>query len=206
MGRRAAPQPLPLSDPSDVQGHDDPPVSETASIQPQVVSPAESRSPRSPRSSPFHSRFSPIRSQAGKQVQQQQQQQQQQKQQQKQQQRRHLQQPTEDAGQRLTNKPSREDPSTAYPPISSAFEPAPASHPPRAPSSHKPNEGKKPTKTGFFHFNKASRPMNQYQPHNMYQNVEPRSQTVSRGSDATSTSRYGGTLERNLIIRPTIST
>ncbi|KAF4990404.1 hypothetical protein FDECE_14396 [Fusarium decemcellulare] len=72
MGRKAAPQPLAL--PSQSSSHqsqsdaalrnkDDPPAAETTS---PGVSPAESRSPRSPRSSPFHSRFSPLRNQGGK--------------------------------------------------------------------------------------------------------------------------------------------
>ncbi|CAJ0553748.1 Ff.00g122600.m01.CDS01 [Fusarium sp. VM40] len=78
MGRKAAPQPLALPSQSSPQAQaqsqfgsdaalrsrDDPPNAETVS---PAVSPVESKSPRSPRSSPFHSRFSPLRNQSGKQ-------------------------------------------------------------------------------------------------------------------------------------------
>jgi hypothetical protein len=77
MGRKAAPQPLALPSQSSPQAQtqsqfgsdaalrsrDDPPNAETVS---PAVSPVESKSPRSPRSSPFHSRFSPLRNQSGK--------------------------------------------------------------------------------------------------------------------------------------------
>ncbi|KAF5000671.1 hypothetical protein FGRMN_1604 [Fusarium graminum] len=81
MGRKAAPQPLALPSSSSPQSspqtqtqsqfgsdaalrsRDDPPTSETVS---PAVSSVESKSPRSPRSSPFHSRFSPLRNQGGK--------------------------------------------------------------------------------------------------------------------------------------------
>ncbi|KAF5707872.1 GTPase-activating beta-chimerin [Fusarium globosum] len=79
MGRKAAPQPLALSSQTSPQAQaqaqsqsesgaalrsrDDSPTAETVS---PGVSPVESKSPRSPRSSPFHSRFSPLRNQGGK--------------------------------------------------------------------------------------------------------------------------------------------
>ncbi|PCD40519.1 hypothetical protein FGRA07_01790 [Fusarium graminearum] len=80
MGRKAAPQPLALSSQSSPQtqaqaqaqsdsdaalrNKDSPLTAETVS---PGASPVESKSPRSPRSSPFHSRFSPLRNQTAKQ-------------------------------------------------------------------------------------------------------------------------------------------
>lgn len=211
MGRKAAPQPLTLSDPSAALGHDDLSNAETNS---QGVSPAESRSPKSSRSSPFHSRFSPLKSQDRKQQKQtptqvhtQPQTQTdtqilaQQQRQQKSQQSMQLQLRQEPNHHAQPNyQTSTHDVPSTYPPISSAFDQPPT---PPAKNGTTPGKGqheaKKASRNGFFHFNKASKASNHYQPHvnqskhnNHHDHSEVRSQMMSRGSDSASRSRYGG--------------
>ncbi|KAM5351691.1 hypothetical protein ACJ41O_004414 [Fusarium nematophilum] len=221
MGRKAAPQPLALPSQSSSQSQsdaalrskDDPPTAETAS---PGVSPAESRSPRSPRSSPFHSRFSPLRNQGGK--------------------NRKASQttaalaavtatesssttPTTQASSSATSAaeretprddstqpppPSRygrEDPPSTYPSISSTLDeqqlPGPSANTAtttQSEATQPPSDPKKGPKNGFFHFNKASKSSNQHQSHahNYRNQTEARTQIMSRGSDGSSRPRHAG--------------
>lgn len=235
MGRKAAPQPLALSSQTSPQAQaqaqnqsesgaalrsrDDSPTAETVS---PGVSPVESKSPRSPRSSPFHSRFSPLRNQGGK----------------------HrkvshttaaladataegkpssstpppqpsapvpipVQRPStatastewsrEESVPRQPLRHTREDPST-YPSISSTLE----EHLPDPPATTAatteseavqpiPSDSKKGAKNGFFHFNKQSKSSNQSQPHAHHRkHTETRAQVMSRGSDGSNRPRHGG--------------
>lgn len=178
MGRKPAPQPLTLSDPSRLgqdadQGHD-PSTAGTAS---PVVSPVESRSPRSLRASPLTSRFHPKRSKqniraAGK------------------------------PSQQHQDQPAPDDTALPYPSITSAFaqQQQPSGPPPAgAPTQHGRSEAKKSTKTGFFHFNKTSKASNLYKPQN-HHHTGSRGQLRSRGSDETSTSKHGGTYLSNTFL------
>ncbi|EWG48198.1 hypothetical protein FVEG_08060 [Fusarium verticillioides 7600] len=227
MGRKAAPQPLELSSQSSPQAQtqahaqfesgavlrsrDDSPTTETVS---PGVSPVESKSPRSPRSSPFHSRFSPLRNQGGK----------------------HrkvshttsaladatvegkpssstpppqpsapvpipVQRPStattstewsrEESVSRQPLRQTREDPST-YPSISSTLE----EHQPDLPATTAVQPAsdniKKGAKNGFFHFNKQPKSSNQPQPHAHHRKqTETRAQVLSRGSDGSNRPRHG---------------
>lgn len=213
MGRKAAPQPLALPSQSSYQSQtdtalrsqDDPQDIETS----PCVSPAGSRSPRSTRSSPFHSRFSPLRNQGGN--------------------HRKVSQATDALSSIITTstpasstpsvaeseskrdrypqgahpQSSPEDPPSAcYPSISSALD-----HRPQAPGQptstaattqsestrSSPSDPRKVTKNGFFHFNKPSNSLNQ-PPHVLHQQnpSEERNQIMSRGSDGSSRPRHGG--------------
>ena len=202
MGRKAAPQPLALSDTSAALGHNDLPLNaETTS---QGVSPAESRSPKSPRSSPFHSRFSPLKSQDRKQHQHQHQHQQRHQQQQSQQ----LQEKHDPNRQIQPNDQQpvlKEAPST-YPPISAILDTPPAPPPKEKPATKVQHEAKKASKNGFFHFSKSShKSPNHCQPHvhqnhhNHHNHTEARSQITPRGTDGTSKSNYGGTYALEVV-------
>ncbi|CAG7554513.1 unnamed protein product [Fusarium equiseti] len=235
MGRKAAPQPLALSSQSQssaqsqtqtqvqaqsdsdaaLRNKDSPLTAETVS---PAVSPVESKSPRSPRSSPFHSRFSPLRNQGSKQ---------------KQTKSSHTtaalttvtsqgepslsssapapattQRPSTSAAttgwsnrEEPTSRPplrhTREDPST-YPSISSTLEER-FPDPPASAGTHSPSEvrqqtsgePKKSSKNGFFHFNKQSKSSSQFQPHAHYRKkTETRAQVMSRGSDGSNQTRH----------------
>ncbi|RGP62844.1 hypothetical protein FLONG3_10066 [Fusarium longipes] len=227
MGRKAAPQPLALSSQSSPQAQSDsdaalrnkdsPLTAETVS---PGVSPVESKSPRSPRSSPFHSRFSPLRNQNGKQ---------------KHKKLSHTtaalaalttegesppssskvastpataQRPStstastewssrEEFTPRLPLQKTREDPSN-YPSISSTLEerlPDPPATATPAQSQVRPptsSEPKKGTKNGFFHFNKQYKSSNQSQPHaHRNKQTETRAQVTSRGSDGSNRPIHG---------------
>lgn len=186
MGRKAAPQPLALSDSSASRGRDDLSTSETAL---QSVSPAESKSPKSARSSPFHSRFSPLKSQGAKHQQKHQQQQSQQLQ---------LRQDSSHHAQ-PNSQPTAEDAPSTYPSISSAFEQPPEPSPKEPSAAKNKHEAKKSSKNGFFHFNKTPKSANQYQPqihqhhHTPNNFTESPREIMSRGSDGISSrARYGG--------------
>ncbi|KAF4448525.1 hypothetical protein F53441_8071 [Fusarium austroafricanum] len=230
MGRKAAPQPLSLSSQTSPQAQaqaqaqfeldaalrsrDDSPIAETVS---PGVSPVESRSPRSPRSSPFHSRFSPLRNQHRKVS--------------------HTtaaldvtaqgkpssstpppqpsapvpipaQRPStatassewnrEESAPRQPLRHTREDPST-YPSISSTLEEQLPDPPATTATTTQPeavqppsSDLKKGSKNGFFHFNKQSKPSNQSQSHAHHRKrTETRAQVVSRGSDGSNRPRHG---------------
>ncbi|KAK5990410.1 putative Rho-type GTPase-activating protein 2 [Cladobotryum mycophilum] len=190
MGRKPTPQPLTLA------GTNDQASSETAS--PAVASPADSRSPRSLRSSPFtttrfgHSKnYSP---QTGRSITDESSQQQQQLLQQQQQ--RH-------------NPSARDDlaatSSYNYPPISSAFNPSSSGIPSHG-IRHVVTEGSKPTKS-FFQFNKGSKSVSQFPTTQTHQYSESRSQILSRGSDgAADVSKHrDDTLHRPFPTFPSLS-
>ncbi|KAJ4268237.1 hypothetical protein NW762_002299 [Fusarium torreyae] len=220
MGRKAAPQPLALPSQAQAQSESDaalrsrtdPPAAETVS---PGVSPVESKSPRSPRSSPFHSRFSPLRNQGGK--------------------HRKVSHTTAALaavtaeGKSSTSAPttattqqspnptapiecSREEPAprqplrhtredlSTYPSISSTLEEQALPDPPTTTATTKqpesaqlpPSDLKKGPKNGFFHFNKQSKTSNQSQPHAHQRNqTETRAQIMSRGSDGPNQPRHG---------------
>lgn len=190
MGRKSAPQPLSLPGASHAAAaaaapNNDPPPTETAPPG-ASLSPADSaRSPESARSSPLSipsSRFAAPskrpQTAAGP--------------------RTALQQPADDAAQQYRSQSANGDVDSPYPPMPSAV-PHQHQHQPGGPHAnnngklrHAYTEGnKKPSKGGFFHFNKASKTSNQLQP-NAHQHNDSRSQVISRGSDGTGTSRHEG--------------
>ncbi|KAI9167009.1 putative Rho-type GTPase-activating protein 2 [Paramyrothecium foliicola] len=140
MGRKPAPQPLMLAG-SNASDHDsDPPAISSAETPRSIVSPATSntKSPRSPRSPPLSARLAPQKSPDRSQQ--------------------HLRRPS------LPHHDAHDaDAQQNYPSITAALEPRSGpsaditqTHPP-------PNDttaARKPTKTGFFHFSKASKSSN----------------------------------------------
>lgn len=186
MGRKPAPQPLALPGSSSgaAAAANDPPSAETA-FPGASLSPADSRSPESARSSPLSipsSRFaaSTKRPQTAAP--------------------RSAQQQPADDSQQLRSQTAHGEADSPYPSMPSALpqqqyhQQQPAGPPPDSVKlRHAYADGKKASKSGFFHFNKASKTSNQLQP-NVHQLNNSRSQVVSRGSDGTGTSRPGGML------------
>ncbi|POR32631.1 Putative Rho-type GTPase-activating protein 2 [Tolypocladium paradoxum] len=185
MGRKPTPQPLMLAESNTLgRAADSEPMSAETAAQSQGVSPAESnRSPISQRSSPLTSRFAPKRPQAGRSpLPPADDSNQQQAQAQAQAQQHHHHRP----------QPSRDDAAgPTHPPSSSASE---QSQSPAAQQAirHPATDGKRPTKGGFFHFNKSSKGSNQLlippaQPH-----PDSREQVASTAGDGARVPKHGG--------------
>jgi hypothetical protein len=90
------------------------------------------------------------------------------------------------------SQPIKANPEATYPPTASSFKQQPFEPPLENPKlRHVHTEGRKPAKTGFFHFNKASKTSN-YLPAHAHHRSESSSHSASRGSDNTSTTARHG--------------
>ncbi|KJZ80583.1 hypothetical protein HIM_00433 [Hirsutella minnesotensis 3608] len=173
MGRKPTPQPLMLAEPDSPLDHlaegEPAAVAETSAQGPSPVGP---RSPVSLRSSPFASRFGPKRSQPG----------------------RSALQPAVDLNQQHhqpQSPPPDNPPAATLQSIPPASAPSPATSAHRTRGHHASTDSKKSSKSGFFHFSKASKGSNQLLVPSTQQQHDSRDHLTSSGSDGAAVAKRG---------------
>lgn len=179
MGRKPTPQPLMLAD-----SGSPPDRVAKAETTPRGASPVAARSPVSLRSSPFSTRFAPKRLQPATSA---------------------LQPARQPADDTSPQSPRGDDSAaTSCHPVSAAADASPESASQHTARHRGAAEPRKPSKSGFFHFNKSSKGSNQLliPANQQHSPQDARDHLTSSGSDGATAPRRRGTSKSNRSLSP----